>query len=357
MRKIFGVSLALLVIVQPMTAQDKKPDGEDKKPLTAKQLNKEVLDEIQKFQKENSSGDRSELLKVVDKGFERFIRAIEENPNASDISEMVGFAGRYVTSEKNLNKLGDTVLHKTKVLQGEKPYQVILMLGGRNPKFLDKALEYNKSKEVAALVSFLKAQSAMAEFSESGKPEDKEKVLKLAAAVPADLALDIGNPRKYEIGKMAAKFPKKIEAIENLVVGKPMPEVIAKDLDGKTVKFSDYKNKVVVFDIWATWCGPCRAMIPHEREMVDKLKGKPFSLISLSADAEVKTLKDFLETEKMPWTHWHIGASGDVHDLLNIEHYPTIFVVDHKGVIRYKEIRGQQLEEAVEKLLKEAEAK
>ncbi|QVL30355.1 TlpA family protein disulfide reductase [Telmatocola sphagniphila] len=357
MRKLFGVTLAMLLIGLPLTAQDKKPEGEEKKPLTAKQLNKEVLDEIQKFQKENKSGDRAELLKVVDQGFERFLRAIEDNPKASDINDMVSFAARYVTSEKSMNKLGETVVLKTNILQGEKPFQVIMMLGGRNPKFLDKAMELNKSKEVTALVSFLKAQAAMSEFSESGKKEDKEKVLKLVAAVPADMALDIGSPRKYEIGKMAAKLPKKLEAIENLAVGKPMPEIISKDLDGKSVKLTDYKNKVVVLDIWATWCGPCRAMIPHEREMVEKLKDKPFNLISLSADGEVKTLKDFLEKEKMPWTHWHIGASGEVHDILNIEHYPTIFVVDHKGVIRYKEIRGEQLEEAVEKLLKEMETK
>jgi thiol-disulfide isomerase/thioredoxin len=136
-----------------------------------------------------------------------------------------------------------------------------------------------------------------------------------------------------------------------------MTELVSKDLNGKAVKLSDYKGKVVVLDIWATWCGPCRDMIPHEREMAEKFKGKPFALIGLNADEDVETLKGFLQKEKMPWIHWHIGAEGNVYDQLNIEHYPTIFVLDSKGKIRFKEVRGEDLERAVATLLKEAEVR
>ena len=232
-----------------------------------------------------------------------------------------------------------------------------MMMGPNDAEFLDKVLEINKAKDVAALVNFLKAKEAMGRFSNSEKAADKDDALKYAALVPADMSLDMGGPQKVNIGAEAAKFPKKINAIERLGIGKPMTELVSKDLDGKAVKLSDYKDKVVVLDIWATWCGPCRAMIPHEREMSEKFKEKPFAFISLSADAEVETLKKFLEKEKMPWTHWHIGAQGEVHDQLNIEHYPTIFVLDSKGKIRYKEIRGQALEKAVETLLMETEVR
>src|SRR5262249_34484534 len=111
-------------------------------------------------------------------------------------------------------------------------------------------------------------------------------------------------------------------------VGKPVPEVVSQDLDGKKVKLSDLKGKAVVLDIWATWCPPCRAMIPHERELVKRLKGKPFALVSISADKEKKTLTDFLKKEEMPWTHWWNGDRGGIIEDWGVQFFPTIYVVD-----------------------------
>ncbi len=98
-------------------------------------------------------------------------------------------------------------------------------------------------------------------------------------------------------------------------------------------------------------------MIPHEREMVDRLKDKPFALVSVSVDAEKKTLTEFLAKEKMPWTHWWNGPKGGILEEWDVQYYPTIYVIDARGVIRYKNLRGERLEEAVKELIKEAEKK
>ncbi len=147
------------------------------------------------------------------------------------------------------------------------------------------------------------------------------------------------------------------DIVADLSVGRPMPELTSEDLDGKKVRLSDLKGKVVVLDVWTTWCGPCREMIPHEREMVERLKNRPFQLVSISADAEKKSLTNFLAREKMPWTHWWSGQTGEAIEALNIQHFPTIFVLDAEGIIRHKEIRGEELEKAVTSLVEEAEAK
>ena len=72
-------------------------------------------------------------------------------------------------------------------------------------------------------------------------------------------------------------------------------------------------------------------MIPHERDMVERFKDKPFALVSISADARKETLKDFLSKEKMPWTHWWNGTRGGRDRRLERPGFPTIFVIDAQG--------------------------
>jgi peroxiredoxin len=137
-------------------------------------------------------------------------------------------------------------------------------------------------------------------------------------------------------------------------VGKILPEVTGTDVDGKPLKLSDYRGKVTVLYFWGTWCPPCRAMIPHEKEMAKKFKDKPFALLGVSSDANVGTLKKFLAAEEMTWKHFNDGGrSGPIHQQFGVRYWPNIYVLDAKGVIRHKDIRGKELEDAVEELLKE----
>ena len=123
-------------------------------------------------------------------------------------------------------------------------------------------------------------------------------------------------------------------------------------MDGQTVHLSDLRGKVVVLDFWATWCGPCRAMIPHERDLVNKLRGKPFAFIGISADHDLTELRRILKAERMTWPNIFDGSHGNLLHQYDIHYFPTIFVLDAAGVIRFKDVRGADLEKAVEELLK-----
>lgn len=143
----------------------------------------------------------------------------------------------------------------------------------------------------------------------------------------------------------------------DLSVGQPAPDSISKNLDGTPARLSDYKGRVVVLDFWATWCGPCRAMIPHETEMVEHFANKPFSLVSISVDADLETLTDFLAETEMDWNHWWAGDDQALTQKWDIQYFPTIYVIDAKGIIRFKDLREDKLQAAVEELLAEMETK
>lgn len=97
-------------------------------------------------------------------------------------------------------------------------------------------------------------------------------------------------------------------------------------------------------------------MYPHERSLVKKLEGKPFVILGINSDPK-EHLKEVIKKEKMTWRSWWDGGDtdGPIQRAWNIHSYPTTFVLDAKGVIRFKDVRDDEMEKAVESLLKEME--
>lgn len=331
----FILAAALLAAVCPTVWADEKKDAkkeEKKKNLAA--LQKEF------FGKFNTAGSAKARDEVMAEYAPKFLAIAESEKDTKDGLQATIFVAQigYRANKPDLKKKAGELLmkHHTKSesLNEDTLSMLSFVLGKESKPLLTEIMKNGANDDVkkAAFTGLVQAAESSLVDAKTDEAKQVEK--------------ELADYRKIGVEKYKMK---------DLFIGATMPELKSQDLKGKDVKLSDYKGKVVVIDIWATWCPPCRAMIPHERKMVERLKGKPFELISVSFDAKKETLEKFLETNKMPWTHWWNGRSGEIGTKLGIRSYPTIYVLDGKGVIRFKGVRNEAMDKAVEKLLKEAE--
>lgn len=149
----------------------------------------------------------------------------------------------------------------------------------------------------------------------------------------------------------------KIDEMENLVAGKPAPAIDGTGMDGKPLNLSDYRGRVVVLVFWGTWCGPCMQEVPHERELAERFKGRPFALIGVNCDPDKAAALKVMKEQGITWPNWNDGDPGEgpIVNTYHVRGYPDTFVIDARGVIRHQHLLGSGLDKAVDELIKEAE--
>lgn len=130
---------------------------------------------------------------------------------------------------------------------------------------------------------------------------------------------------------------------------------MGEDLDGVLMKLSDFRGKVVLLSFWGTWCGPCMAMIPHERELSETFKKQPFAIVGVNSDEKDEELKTAITKHNITWRSFWCGpkgADGPIPTTWNVTGWPTVIVIDHTGVIRARQLRGKALELRISELVK-----
>ena len=181
------------------------------------------------------------------------------------------------------------------------------------------------------------------------------------AAIAGSVLLLGGAGAAVVMYSKTSKGPLSREAVlagTGLGIGQFAPEIAGEDIDGTPLKLSDYKGKVVVLEFWGHWCPNCRDLYPYERSLVTRLSGKPFAFVGVNSDEDRAALKNVLVQEQITWrSFWNGGSTdGPISQAWKVESWPTIYVIDSKGVIRFKNIIGDDLDRAVDRLLREMES-
>lgn len=133
------------------------------------------------------------------------------------------------------------------------------------------------------------------------------------------------------------------------------PAFAVTTLDGQRVSMDDLTGKVVLLDFWATWCGPCRAALPHIQKIAKKFEGEPLVVLSVSLDQDEQKWKDFIAKNGMTWPQYLDGRfTGPVARLFAVNAIPHTFTIDADGVLQDEQIGDSSVEGKLKKLIARA---
>jgi tetratricopeptide (TPR) repeat protein len=242
-------------------------------------------------------------------------------------------------------------------------FQDVCVRAARTPMpelddLLQKALKQHPQREVRGLAG-LTAAVNLARAGVRARPNDPrraEELMRQAETALDRLLADYGNVQvgRSSLGDIARQD---LDEVRFLSVGSPARDVVGEDLNGRPLKLSDFRDQVVVLDFWADWCGFCRQMYPQEKDLVERYRGKPFALLGINCDEDREAVGHTVARKGLTWRSWWDGGpdGGRIRQDWHVHAFPSIWVLDHKHVIRYRGLRGKELDDAVARLVKEAE--
>lgn len=146
--------------------------------------------------------------------------------------------------------------------------------------------------------------------------------------------------------------------VSALTVGKVAPEIVGTDLDGHALRLSDYRGKVVVLMFSGDWCGVCRGQYPYERLMLELYRNWPFAILGVDSSVSLARAREVKQDERLTYASWWDGGGakntdGPIASAWNVQGWPTVYVIDQTGVIRFVDLRSEDLLKGVRLLLTE----
>ncbi len=222
------------------------------------------------------------------------------------------------------------------LMGGDKPW------AGRYEPHLRKVLELNQDRRVRSAATVALA-SVVQSAGEERLPE--------AEGLYEKFLDEFDGKHRYSAQGIEQEYRRlakgQLDEIRSRGVGKPAPDIDGVDLDGKPMKLSEHRGKVVLLNFWATTCFPCMKLVPHERELVARMQGKPFALVGVTEDAEAEKARKTAAKHQMTWRTFQNKRAGQptISEEWKVLGLPTLYLIDHKGMVRKRWIGAPPAEE------------
>jgi cytochrome c biogenesis protein CcmG, thiol:disulfide interchange protein DsbE len=161
---------------------------------------------------------------------------------------------------------------------------------------------------------------------------------------------------KKAVEEKAAQTAPAVQTATGIEAGATMPEYRAMNLDGSEFELAARKDKVVLLNLWATWCPPCRDEIPELQRIHDHYSKRGFEVVGVSLDeGGVDVVQEFVTDYKMTYPVV-LDPQGNLANVLQTSSLPTSIMVDRNGRIVWKRVgfidkNDAELKAAIEKAL------
>jgi len=132
--------------------------------------------------------------------------------------------------------------------------------------------------------------------------------------------------------------------------GNRAPDFTLKDLNGKNVKLSDFRGKIVMVNFWGIFCDPCKKEMPFLQAISDNWSEEDLTILAINFKEGTATVRSFITNEEYTFTVL-LDSDGEVNTLYNVSYYPTTFFIDAEGIIKERKEGSFSSQTEIESIL------
>ena len=167
-------------------------------------------------------------------------------------------------------------------------------------------------------------------------------------------------PENERTSFVAKWLVNRVEVLSHQIINAECPDFTFIDANGKNVSLKDFRGKIVVLDFCASWCGPCRKEMRSMLTIYNELKADDLEFISVSLDDSEAKWRKMLDEEKLPWVMlWdktgfpkNSKTPSAIQTAYGFYSIPFLVVIDKEGKLAARNVRGEQVREAILKIRK-----